>query len=298
VRIGLLGRDQLATACALLGRALPYDRVEIVAEEKLFGSDGARVGVTLGAWRDEVLLGVLATAGRWIKVLGVDAAARRQGIATQLLMQLDVTAKLRVGDHPGNYLSPGMDERYEEGAAFFRARGFGEVGRVENIRAPLEHPLKRMEVPGYRIQRVEGEERERVLGWIARAFAPVWAHEAARAAEGPRHALHAAFAGDTPVAFAAADGNNQGLGWFGPAGTDPAHRGKRLGEALLLRCLDDVRGLPEAGVIAWIGPKEFYRKTVAAVDDRRFVQLERATSPRLGTSSTPRADEQFGAGSP
>ncbi|HEX9105241.1 MAG TPA: GNAT family N-acetyltransferase, partial [Polyangia bacterium] len=85
-----------------------------------------------------------------------------------------------------------------------------------------------------------------------------------------------AFCAGAPVAFAAADGNNQGLGWFGPAGTDPAHRGKRLGEALLVRCLEDVRGLPEAGVIAWIGPKEFYRKTVGAVDDRRFVTLERA----------------------
>ena len=39
--------------------------------------------------------------------------------------------------------------------------------------------------------------------------------------------------------------------------------------------LHDVRGLPEAGVIAWIGPKEFYRKTVGAVEDRRFIQLER-----------------------
>jgi len=64
-------------------------------------------------------------------------------------------------------------------------------------------------------------------------------------------------------------------GWFGPAGTEPAHRGKKLGEALLVRCLEDVRGLPEAGVIAWIGPKQFYAKARSAVDDRRFVTMER-----------------------
>ena len=104
----------------------------------------------------------------------------------------------------------------------------------------------------------------------------MWALEVGRAAAGPRRAVHAAFAAGAPVAFAAADGNNQGLGWFGPAGTDPAHRGKRLGEALLVRCLEDVRGLPEAGVIAWIGPKAFYAKTVGAVDDRRFITLEQS----------------------
>lgn len=265
-------------ATELLARALPHDRIAVVAAEKLFGSDGARAGVTLGAWQHDELVGVLAAAGRWIKLLAVDERQRRRGIATQLLLQLDPDARLRVADHPGNYLSPGIDERYHEGLAFFLARGFRQVGLVENLRAPLDRPLKRMWVPGYQLRRVQGDDRPRVLDWIARAFAPVWALEAARAGDGPRHALHAAFAADTPdtpVAFAAADGNNQGLGWFGPAGTDPAHRGKRLGEALLISCLEDVRGLPEGGVIAWIGPKEFYRKTVAAVEDRRFVQLER-----------------------
>jgi predicted N-acetyltransferase YhbS len=148
------------------------------------------------------------------------------------------------------------------------------VGEVENIRAPLSGPLAAPKVPRYQLRRSDNKDREALLDWIGRAFAPVWAHEVARALDGPRRAVHAAWCDGVPVAFAAADGNNQGLGWFGPAGTDPAHRGKRLGEALLLRCLDDVRGLPEAGVIAWIGPKEFYRKTVGAVDDRRFVQLE------------------------
>jgi GNAT superfamily N-acetyltransferase len=279
VRIEPLSPAELDRARALLARALPHDRVDVVDAEKLFGSDGARTGMTLGAFEDEVLVGVLAAAGRWIKLIAVEESARRQGIATQLLARLDQSLKLRVCDHPGNYLSPGLDERYREGLAFFGAHGFRPAGKVENLRAPLDRPLKRMEVPGYQLRRVQGDDRAAVLAWIARAFAPVWAHEAGRAADGPRHALHAAFADvapAVPVAFAAADGNNQGLGWFGPAGTEPAHRGKRLGEALLLRCLEDVRELPEGGVIAWIGPKEFYRKTVAAVEDRRFLQLERA----------------------
>ena len=281
MRIAPLSRDELPAARELLRRTLVHDRVDVVVEEKLFGDNGARAGVTLGAWKRDALVGVLASAGRWIKLVAVDEPQRRRGVASRLVAELDPALKLRVGDHPGNYLSPGVDARYEAGRAFFAARGFRPVGSVDNIRAPLTHPLKRTEVAGYVIRRVDGtdaEARRRLLDWVATTFAPVWAMEVARASDGPRHAVHAAYLdGDdaAPVAFAAADGNNQGLGWFGPAGTDPAHRGKRLGEALLVRCLEDVRGLPEAGVIAWVGPKQFYAKTVGAVDDRTFIQLER-----------------------
>jgi GNAT superfamily N-acetyltransferase len=278
VDIAALAPALLDDARALLTAALPHDRVDVVAAEKLFGDNGARSGAAFGAWEGDALVGVIAAAGRWIKLLAVDERHRRQGIATALLDRIAALAgagPLRVMDHPGNYLSPGIDGRYTAGRAFFAARGFRERGFVENIRAPLADPLRLIDVTGYQLRRVQETDRARLLDWIARKFAPVWALEVARAAKGPRRAVHAAWQHDEPVAFAAADGNNQGLGWFGPAGTDPAHRGRRLGEALLVRCLEDVRGLPEAGVIAWIGPKAFYAKTVGAVDDRRFVTLER-----------------------
>jgi mycothiol synthase len=279
VHIGLLSPHRLEEARALLVAALPHDRIDVVAAEKLFGENGTRAGLTWGATDGSALVGVMASAGRWIKLVAVAATHRRRGIASAMLDGLEglhPNVKIRVGDHPGNYLSPGIDERYAEARAFFAHRGFGEVATVENIRAPLDRPLKRTEVAGYEIRRVEAADRDVVCTWIASAFAPVWAFEVGRAIDGPRRAVHSAFVDGKPVAFAAADGNNQGLGWFGPAGTDLAHRGRRLGEALLVRCLDDVRGLPEAGVIAWIGPKDFYAKTVAAVDDRKFVVLEQS----------------------
>lgn len=279
MHVGTLYPHRLDEARALLVAALPYDRVDVVAAEKLFGDNGARSGLTWGATDGDALVGVMASAGRWIKLVAVAASHRRRGIASAMLdglAALHADARLRVGDHPGNYLSPGIDERYADARAFFSHRGFRDVAVVENIRAPADQVRPQLHVPGYEIRRVEDRDRERVLAWIGRAFAPVWSFEAARALDGPRRALHAAFRDGEPVAFAAADGNNQGLGWFGPAGTDPAHRGRRLGEALLVRCLEDVRGLPEAGVIAWIGPKQFYAKTVGAVDDRRFIVMERA----------------------
>jgi GNAT superfamily N-acetyltransferase len=275
VHIAALEPDALDAARTLLTAALPHDRVDVVAAEKLFGDDGTRTGAAFGAWDGDALVGVMATAGRWIKLIAVDARHRRRGIATQLLARATGNP-LRVMDHPGNYLSPGIDGRYLDGRAFFAARGFRELGVVENIRAPLTDPLRQIDVTGYELRRVDATERAPLLAWIAERFAPVWALEVGRALDGPRRAVHAAWLDGAPVAFAAADGNNQGLGWFGPAGTEQAHRKKRLGEALLVRCLEDVRGLPEAGVIAWIGPKAFYAKSVGAVDDRRFVLLERS----------------------
>jgi GNAT superfamily N-acetyltransferase len=218
----------------------------------------------------------MALAGRWVKLLAVNEQHRRHGIGSALLAHAR-EPRPRVMDHPGNYLSPGLDIRYGEARAFFEKRGFRVVGEVENIRAPLDGNLlidHTLEVPGYTLRRATREEEQPLKAWVAAAFHPIWAFEVGHALGGPRRAVHVALQQNSYVAFAAADGNNQGLGWFGPAGTDPAHRGKKLGEALLLRCLDDVRGLPEGGVIAWIGPKEFYRKACGAVDDRRFLSLE------------------------
>ena len=282
--------DDLPIARALLVASLPHERIDVVCEEKLFGDDGARTGSVHGAFEGELLVGVVAQAGRFVKLLAVHPSVRRQGIGSALLERAAAMAPglvLRMGDHPGNYLSPGVDARYADGLAFLGRHGFVERGRVENLRVPYAgnalvtqaRATSLVEAAaslGYRVARPSPMEIEAVLALITREFAPVWAKECRLAHVGPRRAFFAAFGADEmPVAFAAADGNNQGLGWFGPAGTLPPHRGKKLGEALLLSCLLAVQDLPEAGVIAWIGPRPFYERAAAAVSDRTFVQLER-----------------------
>ena len=69
--------------------------------------------------------------------------------------------------------------------------------------------------------------------------------------------------------------NYRGLGWFGPTGTWPAHRGRGLGEALLLACLVDVAAAHEICEIAWVGPRAFYERTVGVADVRRFVTMSK-----------------------
>jgi GNAT superfamily N-acetyltransferase len=85
--------------------------------------------------------------------------------------------------------------------------------------------------------------------------------------------VHVALKDGQYCAFAAHDGNNTGLGWFGPTGTWPAHRGQGLGEALLVACLLDVAAEHERCEVAWIGPRPFYEKVAGIVEDRQFVVL-------------------------
>ena len=78
------------------------------------------------------------------------------------------------------------------------------------------------------------------------------------------------------MAFACTDGNNQGMGHFGPAGTLPRARGNGLGAALLRACLREraVAGQAETR-IAWVGPTAFYERTVDAETKEHYVLLEK-----------------------
>jgi GNAT superfamily N-acetyltransferase len=104
----------------------------------------------------------------------------------------------------------------------------------------------------------------------------VWPFELARALGGDPPGVHVAIGDGAYCAFAAHDGNNRGLGWFGPTGTWPAHRGRGLGEALLLACLVDVAAHHAQCEVAWLGPRPFYDKVAGIAADRRFVVLTRA----------------------
>jgi GNAT superfamily N-acetyltransferase len=281
VIVSPLREEELPEAAALLRRALPHDPgVETVAREKLFGACPApHTTDTLAAREGTALLGVAVRSGRWLRVLAVDPDRRLRGVGSALLAECEQLAraagqtKLRTCDQPGNYLSPGIDERYVETVPFLQHNGYSTVASYENLRVPLA-PIRPLPTrTDFTIRRAGPEDRDSLLE-CAGSFAKVWAFEIARAFE--IGAVHVALDGDRVVAFAAHDGNNRGLGWFGPAGTLESHRGKGLGAALLIPCLIDVReaGLTD-GVIAWIGPREFYAKTAGAVSDRKFVVLEK-----------------------
>jgi mycothiol synthase len=287
-----MDREDLEAVRPLAEAAYPHDRIGVVLEEKLLGKNGSRPGTTLVAWDGNQPAGVIAMAGRWIKVFAVDPDKRNLGIGKRLLDLAGTWVrtrggggKLRLMDHPGNYLSPGLDVREVAGRSWLEAHGFRACSDNLNLRVPLAgNPrvteerasacAERVRAEGYDLRRATLAERELLLKVASEAFAPAWAFELERALDQDPPAVFAAWRDGLPVAFAGHDANNRGLGWFGPAGTLTSHRGHGLGEALLLRCLLDVRDQPEGGVIAWIGPRAFYEKVAGAVEDRRFVVYE------------------------
>ncbi|HEY4176184.1 MAG TPA: GNAT family N-acetyltransferase [Kofleriaceae bacterium] len=311
MRIGPLIRDHLVDARDALSAACPFDRAEIVAEEKLFGLAPAGAPSAFGAWIGDLLVGVAALCGNRLRVLAVIPWARKQGVASALLAACEDAARangatvLRTLDQPGNYLAPGIDTRNTATIAWLEKRGYVRHGdeRENVIIAVRDNPRVSTEraedcadacrAKGYQLRRARSDETA-LLGAVDAEFGGAWSFELARslafvptpanapslvassARASPVPAVHVALKDGAYCAFAAHDGNNRGLGWFGPTGTWPAHRGNGLGEALLLACLVDVAEEHERCEVAWIGPRPFYEKVAGVVDDRRFIVLAKA----------------------
>ena len=290
-----LDRSHLAAAARVLAGACAFDRAAEVAEEKLFEPGPHGAPRALGVWADGGLAGVAAVCGRWLRVLAVTPPARGRGIGGALLAACEDLARgageprLRTVDEPGNYLAPGIDERNTGAIAWLERRGYARVGepRCNVLIAVRDNPrvsaARAAELAaaaaarGYEIRRARGDEHA-LAAAVAGEFGGAWPFELLRALGGDPPGVHVAIERATGAycAFAAHDGNNRGLGWFGPTGTWPAHRGKGLGEALLLACLVDVAAAHARCEVAWIGPRPFYDKAAGIVDERRFVVLAKA----------------------
>ena len=290
MRVGPLDRAELAAATRLLREACAFDRADIVADEKLFGAGPAGPPSALGAWDGDELVGVAAWCSRYVRVLAVAPAARRHGVGSALLDACERAARdagqprLRALDQPGNYLAPGIDERNVETLAWLEKRGWRRDGepRTNVLIAVRDNPRVTVEradalaaaarARGYEVRRAHRDETA-LLDAVGVAFGGAWPFELSRALEHVPAGVHVALHAGAYCAFAAHDGNNRGLGWFGPTGTWPAHRGNGLGEALLVACLVDVAEEHERCEVAWIGPRPFYDKVAGIVEDRRLVAI-------------------------
>lgn len=294
VRIDELTRAQLPAATRVLAAACAYDRAAEVAEEKLFGAGPTTPDPhALGAWDGGELVGVAAVAERWLRVLAVVPEARGRGAGSALLAEAEAIARaaaaprLRALDQPGNYLAPGIDVRNVDTIAWLVRRGWQRADEVRancliDVRGnPQVSPARadaaaaRSRARGYEVRRARPDET--ALVDAARAeFGGAWPFELARALGHEPAGVHVAVQDGAYCAFAAHDGNNRGLGWFGPTGTWPAHRGHGLGEALLLACLVDVAASHARCEVAWIGPRPFYDKVAGVAADRTFAVMTRA----------------------
>jgi len=291
VRVGPLDRFRLPEITALLEASCAFDRAAQVADEKLFGAGPSGLPDALGAWEHDALVGVAAIAGTRIRVLAVLPQARRRGIGSALLDACYATARragvtsLRTLDQPGNYLAPGIDERNTLAIEWLERRGWRRLQERANVLIDVrDNPrvsaaragalAAAAAARGYEIRRARPDDAA-LLEAVRTEFSDPWSFELARALGADPPGAHVAIRDGAYCAFAAHDGNNRGLGWFGPTGTWPAHRGQGLGEALLLACLVDVAAHHPRCEVAWIGPRPFYDKVAGVAADRRFVVLAR-----------------------
>jgi mycothiol synthase len=295
MKLAPLRPADLPAAKALLEAACRFDRAAAVAEEKLFGAlPTATEPRPIGEWSEAgELVGVACASGATLRLLAVAPGHRGRGVGSRLLAECEARARadgavqLSALDEPGNYLAPGVDERNLEALAWLGRRGFiagaPRTNLIVDVRGnPKVSPARaaaladNSRAAGYQLRRAEHDDREPLAAAITEEFGGAWPFEVSRALRQPEPAVHVALKEGRFAAFAAHDGNNAGLGWFGPAGTWPAHRGKGLGEALLLACLIDVAAAHAQCEVAWIGPEAFYEKSCGVAGRRIFLPMKKA----------------------
>lgn len=284
----------LDEATALLAAACPFDDAAAVAEEKLSGPALDQDARPLAAVHDGRLAGVAVTCGAWLRLVAVHPEQRGAGLGTALLNAAEAAiaatgaTRVHACDQPGNYLAPGIDIRNSAAIAWLERRGYERRGDNVNLLVDVrDNPrvsaaradLLASRLSGYQIRRALPGDAPALDHVLRAEFSAAWAFEVGRALACAPPAVHIALAGGAIVAFAAHDGNNRGLGWFGPAGILPAHRGRGLGQALLCACLVDVARMGVATCeVAWIGPREFYQRAVGTCGERRFAVMRKELS--------------------
>lgn len=255
-----------------------------MAEEKLFGDAPGASTIPLAAWLGHTLAGVAAVSHRWLRVIAVQPAARGRGVGTALLAAIEAQApatELRTGDQPGNYLVPGIPAADRETLGFFAHRGFVHAAEHTSLIAALEPPPKPQAIDGYAIRRARQQDTERIIARIADAFSPAWAFEARHAMARQRPAVFFAQrdADGALAGFAAFDGQNRGLGHFGPAALFAAHRRRGLGLALAKTVFAALAADGHRrSVIPWIGPREFYARAVGISAEQRYIVMAKDLS--------------------
>jgi len=208
----------------------------------------------------------------FVKYLAVTPKARRQGIATLMLTELERRfqkrdcLEVRVGECPPPYVSGGVPLLSTAAHCLLLGRGYQRGGTVIDMEANLKafKPVwtdadKKM-VKAAGIRKAGPKDAAAIRAMLQAAF-PFWVWEVEAALR--KGSVFIATRGDDVTAFACAAGTHPG--WFGPMGTLEVERGRGLGRLLMWKCLEVLKkdGAKSAR-IPWVGPIPFYSRYAGA----------------------------------
>ena len=118
---------------------------------------------------------------------------------------------------------------------------------------------------GVVLRRPGAYEKHLVADWAGAHFSAKWKSEVEVAFSRQPVSCFIATRERKLLGFACYD--TSARGFFGPTGVAEAARGTGIGKALLLKALEALReGGHAYGFIGGVGPREFYEKTVGAVE--------------------------------
>lgn len=280
-----------------LNRNWEFDTITLsLLEEKLTGdpfwepeltyihkTHGKITGFMQGVIRD-----IRRTRFGYIKLMAVEKAYRRQGIASTMYKNLENDLRerdvdiVRIYDVPLNYWMPGIDPRYTPALCFAMHFGFERFADRTNMLVNLENDNwdtddseKELKSQQIEIKRASLSDKQAVLDFIQDEWA-LWANEIEMSFRDDPPSIHIALIKGVVKAFSAHNANNKGTGWFGPMGTHADLRGKGVGAVLLRRCLKDMKVQElKHSIIPWVDPICFYAHHVNARVDRVFWRYEK-----------------------
>ena len=288
-----LNKSDLPSVTKLLNDSMEYDRIffDELVNEKIFGDERYDSQSTFVEEQNRKIIGFIdgvyekreKRSQGWIKLFAVHPEHRKKGIGSNLIKKVEDYFKklgieyVTIMDSAPNYYMPGLDFRYTEGSCFLLKNGYEKIGENINLIADItpdqfnvDSDIKRLSKEGVIIKRADNSDREAVVKFLGQAF-PSWLGEVNETFKNNPISLYISIIDDKVVGFSAYDGNNRGIGWFGPMGVLPVTRGKGIGAILCKLCLKDIalQGHKQS-IIPWVGPVRFYSKVCNSRIDRLF----------------------------
>lgn len=290
--------DDLPALLSLCQTALPYDTFTLpLLRRRIFADPESNANYRIAAWDRDRLLGAVIGVRRsaperavgGILLIAVAPAARRGGIATQLLdelearMRADQLTGIVAGGTTPSFFWAGVDLRYTPAYCLLLKRGYAvgdqRVNQLVDLGAftwDTSADEARLAADGFQIRRMALADRAAFSDYMRAAWSPGWHDEAL-----------VVFGNDPITGFVALhDGQYCGFavydtegfdGHFGPTGTDEALRGRGIGRILFYRCMADMRerGMQRSEVV-WVGPIPFYTRIAGAYIHRSFWAMHKA----------------------